>query len=240
LSKNGGGFMSNKILVVDDEENIVELVKFNLENEGYQVITAYDGEEALKKVEEVHPNLIILDLMLPKLDGFDVCRQIRKDSKLSKIPIIMLSAKGEEIDKILGLELGADDYVTKPFSPRELLARVKAILRRAKKKGEKEEEIIALGDIKMDLTKYRVQVDGSEISLTPKEFDLLAILMTHPGQVFSRSYLLDELWGYDYHGDTRTVDVHIRRLRKKISNYSDEESILTVRGVGYKFKEVKD
>lgn len=232
--------MSNKILVVDDEENIVELVKFNLENEGYQVITAYDGEEALKKVEEVHPNLIILDLMLPKLDGFDVCRQIRKDSKLSKIPIIMLSAKGEEIDKILGLELGADDYVTKPFSPRELLARVKAILRRAKKKGEKEEEIIALGDIKMDLTKYRVQVDGSEISLTPKEFDLLAILMTHPGQVFSRSYLLDELWGYDYHGDTRTVDVHIRRLRKKISNYSDEESILTVRGVGYKFKEVKD
>ncbi|OCL27297.1 DNA-binding response regulator [Orenia metallireducens] len=232
--------MSNKILVVDDEENIVELVKFNLENEGYQVITAYDGEEALKKVEEGHPNLIVLDLMLPKLDGFDVCRQIRKDSKLSKIPIIMLSAKGEEIDKILGLELGADDYVTKPFSPRELLARVKAILRRAKKKGEKEEEIIALGDIKMDLTKYRVQVDGSEISLTPKEFDLLAILMTHPGQVFSRSYLLDELWGYDYHGDTRTVDVHIRRLRKKISNYSDEESILTVRGVGYKFKEVKD
>ncbi|PRX25111.1 winged helix family two component transcriptional regulator [Orenia metallireducens] len=231
--------MSNKILVVDDEENIVELVKFNLEKDGYQVTTAYDGEEALKKVEEVHPNLVVLDLMLPKLDGFDVCRQIRKDSKLSKIPIIMLSAKGEEIDKILGLELGADDYVTKPFSPRELLARVKAILRRVKKKSEKEEEIIALGDIKVDLTKYRVEVDGSEISLTPKEFDLLAVLMTHPGQVFSRSYLLDELWGYDYHGDTRTVDVHIRRLRKKISNHSDKESILTVRGVGYKFKEIK-
>jgi len=231
--------MSNKILVVDDEENIVELVKFNLEKEGYQVVTAYDGEEALKKVEDVHPNLIVLDLMLPKLDGFDVCRQIRKDSKLNKIPIIMLSAKGEEIDKILGLELGADDYVTKPFSPRELLARVKAILRRVKNKSDKEEEVIALGDIKIDLTKYRVEVDSEEINLTPKEFDLLAILMTHPGQVFSRSYLFDELWGYDYHGDTRTVDVHIRRLRKKISNHSNQESILTVRGVGYKFKEMK-
>ncbi|WP_018247522.1 response regulator [Orenia marismortui] len=231
--------MTNKILVVDDEVNIVELVKFNLEKEGYEVITAYDGEEAINKAKENNPNLIVLDLMLPKLDGFDVCRQIRKDNQLKRTPIIMLSAKGEEIDKILGLELGADDYVTKPFSPRELIARVKAVLRRIDSKEEKTDKIIELGAIEVDLNKYRVEVNGSEINLTPKEFELLAILMTHPGQVFSRSYLLDELWGYDYHGGTRTVDVHIRRLRKKIGNHSEEEPILTVRGVGYKFKEIK-
>ncbi|TDX52655.1 response regulator [Orenia marismortui] len=231
--------MTNKILVVDDEVNIVELVKFNLEKEGYEVITAYDGEEAINKAKENNPNLIVLDLMLPKLDGFDVCRQIRKDNQLKRTPIIMLSAKGEEIDKILGLELGADDYVTKPFSPRELIARVKAVLRRIDSKEEKTDKIIELGAIEVDLNKYLVEVNGSEINLTPKEFELLAILMTHPGQVFSRSYLLDELWGYDYHGGTRTVDVHIRRLRKKIGNHSEEEPILTVRGVGYKFKEIK-
>ncbi|MCK8826519.1 response regulator transcription factor [Natroniella acetigena] len=231
--------MSSKVLVVDDEENIVELIKFNLEQEGYQVLTAYDGVEALEKVKEKEFDLVVLDLMLPQIDGFEVCRQIRTDDKLKRLPVIMLSAKGEEVDKVLGLELGADDYVTKPFSPRELIARVKAVLRRSSNILDLDQKLIEQGEIKFDLEKYQVKIKGQELNLTPKEFAVLSILIEHPGQVFSRSYLLAEIWGYDYHGDTRTIDVHIRRLRKKIAQYSEEEYILTVRGVGYKFKELK-
>ncbi|WP_408955911.1 response regulator [Natroniella sp. ANB-PHB2] len=231
--------MSSKVLVVDDEENIVELIKFNLEQEGYQVLTAYDGVEALERVKEKEFDLVVLDLMLPQIDGFEVCRQIRTDNKLKRLPIIMLSAKGEEVDKILGLELGADDYVTKPFSPRELLARVKAVLRRSSSIAELDNKLIEEGEITVDLEKYQVGIKGQELNLTPKEFAVLSILIGYPGQVFSRNYLLEEIWGYGYHGDTRTVDVHIRRLRKKIAQYSKQEYILTVRGFGYKFKELK-
>ncbi|MGM0501196.1 MAG: response regulator [Bacillota bacterium] len=229
--------MATKILVVDDEENIVKLLSYNLKQEGYEIITANDGQEALKKLEETTPDLMILDLMLPKVDGWDICRKVRKNDNFSNLPIIILSAKEEEIDKILGLELGADDYVTKPFSPRELLARVKAVLRRVNYKNEAGDEILKVGDVKLDLKKHQVMVSEQELNLTPKEFELLSILINHPGQVFSRDKLLGQIWDYDYHGDTRTVDVHVRRLRKKISNYSEQEHIITVRGVGYKLKE---
>ncbi|WP_027339231.1 response regulator [Halonatronum saccharophilum] len=230
--------MSNKILVVDDEENIVQLIKFNLEKEGYEVIAAYDGEKALEEVDIEKPKLVILDLMLPKVDGLEVCRKIRGNNQYSKLPIIMLTAKSEELDKVLGLEMGADDYVTKPFSPRELIARVKAILRRANTKNNTKKSIVRVKDLQLDLDKYKVEIKGNELDLTPKEFDLMAIFLSHPGQVFSRDYLLQEIWGYDYHGDTRTVDVHIRRLRKKIEEWSEDDYISTVRGVGYKLKDL--
>ncbi len=232
--------MGTKVLVVDDEENIVQLVKYNLEQEGYEIISAYDGETALNKAKQEQPDLMVLDLMLPKVDGFDICRQIRNDEKLNKLPIIILSAKEEEVDKILGLELGADDYLTKPFSPRELVARVKAILRRTNSEAEVAAGgTVEVDNIKLDTSKYKVEIDSKEIDLTPKEFELLSTLMTNVGQVFPRSYLLEEIWGYDYQGATRTVDVHIRRLRKKIQEFSEQEYIVTVRGVGYKFKETK-
>ena len=231
-------FMGDKILVVDDEENIVKLVSYNLEQEGYEIITANEGKEALAKIEQEDPDLMILDLMLPKVDGFDICRKVRKGDDATNLPIIILSAKEEEIDKILGLELGADDYVTKPFSPRELIARVKAVLRRVDYRADEgEEEILKTGAVEMDLKKHQVMISNHELNLTPKEFELLSILIKHPGQVFSRDNLLGEIWDYNYHGDTRTVDVHVRRLRKKISEYSEEKHIITVRGVGYKFIE---
>ena len=230
--------MSKKILVVDDEENIVELVKFNLEQEGYQVTSAYTGKKALDLIKEDRFDLVILDLMLPEMDGFDICRKIRNKTGINRLPVIMLSAKSEEVDKVLGLEIGADDYITKPFSPRELLARVKAVLRRTKVMEEIKSNLINLGELKLDLKKYTFKVNDKVIDLTPKEFALLSILMNHPGQVFSRDKLLKEIWGYDYHGDTRTVDVHVRRLRKKIKEYSEQDYIITVRGVGYKFKEI--
>ncbi|GAB6137537.1 response regulator [Halanaerobaculum tunisiense] len=230
--------MAAKILVVDDEENIVQLVEFNLKKEGYEVITASKGQQALELVRQQEPDLIVLDLMLPGVDGFDICRKIRQNDQYSNLPIIILSAKEEEVDKILGLELGADDYVTKPFSPRELIARVKAVLRRVEGQSSTP-EVIEAGDIRLDLNKYQVEVSEVEIDLTPKEFELLSILITNINQVFSRSYLLKEVWGYDYQGDTRTVDVHIRRLRKKIGEYSTLDYIKTVRGVGYKFVESK-
>ncbi len=230
--------MSKKILVVDDEENIVELVKFNLEQEGYQVTSAYTGKKALDLIKEDRFDLVILDLMLPEMDGFDICRKIRNKTGINRLPVIMLSAKSEEVDKVLGLEIGADDYITKPFSPRELLARVKAVLRRTKVMEEIKSNLINLGELKLDLKKYTFKVNDEVINLTPKEFALLSILMNHPGQVFSRDKLLKEIWGYDYHGDTRTVDVHVRRLRKKIKEYSEQDYIITVRGVGYKFKEI--
>ena len=229
--------MGTKILVVDDEENIVKLVSYNLEQEGYEIIKANDGKEALAKIKQEKPDLMVLDLMLPKVDGFDICRKVRKNDQLKNLPIIILSAKEEEIDKILGLELGADDYVTKPFSPRELIARVKAVLRRVDYNIETKDEVLKTGQVELDLKKHQVRINEQEISLTPKEFQLLSILIKHPGQVFSRDNLLGEIWDYNYHGDTRTVDVHVRRLRKKIGEYSDQKHIITVRGVGYKFKE---
>ncbi|MBI2251462.1 MAG: response regulator transcription factor [Armatimonadetes bacterium] len=222
-----------KILVVDDEKNIVELVKFNLEKEGYEVICAYDGFEALNLVKKEKPDLVILDIMLPGQGGLEVCRTIRKDTK---IPIIMATAKGEEIDKILGLELGADDYLTKPFSPRELIARVKAILRRTSTKVEEKDEL-NFDDLNINVLKHMVNLKGKEVELKPKEFELLKILATNAGKVYTRDFLLEQLWGYDYLGDTRTVDVHMRRLRQKIeADPANPKYLKTIHGIGYKFQ----
>ena len=225
------------ILVVDDEEPIQELLRFNLEKEGYLVCVAKDGQEALKHVENDQPDLIVLDLMLPGMDGLEVCRKLRSNPKFQQIPIIMLTAKGEEIDKVLGLELGADDYMTKPFSPRELLARIKARLRRPNSQEEADAQIIIRGELRVDVTGFRVHVRGEETELTAKEFELLRVLVAHPGKVYSREELLERIWGYEYDGDTRTVDVHVRHLRLKVErDPSNPEYIETLRGIGYRFK----
>ena len=225
------------ILVVDDEQPIQELLRFNLEKEGYRVCVAKDGEEALKQVEDDQPDLLVLDLMLPGMDGLEVCRRLRSNPKFQQIPIIMLTAKGEEIDTVLGLELGADDYMTKPFSPRELLARIKARLRRPNSQEEAETQIIIRGELRVDVTGFRVHVRGEETELTPKEFELLRVLAAHPGKVYSRDELLERIWGYEYDGDTRTVDVHVRHLRLKVErDPSNPEYIETLRGIGYRFK----
>lgn len=231
-----GGFTLKKILVVDDEKPISDIVKFNLTKEGYDVYTAYDGEEALEKVEEVEPDLIVLDLMLPKIDGLEVCREIRKTHDM---PIIMVTAKDSEIDKVLGLELGADDYVTKPFSNRELVARVKANLRRhgnAKPAAVEEEETndIEIGALTVHPDAYIVSKRGETIELTHREFELLHYLARHLGQVMTREHLLQTVWGYDYFGDVRTVDVTVRRLREKIEDSPSHPAwLVTRRGVGY-------
>ncbi|KGG79752.1 response regulator transcription factor [Caloranaerobacter azorensis] len=226
-----------KILIVDDEEHIIELIRFNLETNGYQVITANDGNEALKKIREEKPNLVILDLMLPSIDGIEICKILRKDEETEKLPIIMLTAKSEEIDMILGLEIGADDYITKPFSVRELLARIKAVLRRTQEIQEKRESVLKIGDIMIDIEKHEVTKKGKKIDLTLKEFELLRILSEKRGNVLTRNYLLDEIWGYNYFGDTRTVDVHIRHLRRKIEDDDkNPQYIQTIRGIGYKMK----
>lgn len=225
------------ILVVDDEEPIQELLRFNLEKEGYLVRVAKDGQEALKQVENDQPDLLVLDLMLPGMDGLEVCRKLRSNPKFQQIPIIMLTAKGEEIDKVLGLELGADDYMTKPFSPRELLARIKARLRRPNSQEEADAQVIIRGELRVDVTGFRVHVRGEETELTPKEFELLRVLVAHPGKVYSREELLERIWGYEYDGDTRTVDVHVRHLRLKVErDPSNPEYIETLRGIGYRFK----
>ncbi len=223
--------------MVDDEEPIQELLRFNLEKEGYLVCVAKDGQEALKHVKNDQPDLIVLDLMLPGMDGLEVCRKLRSNPKFQQIPIIMLTAKGEEIDKVLGLELGADDYMTKPFSPRELLARIKARLRRPNSQEEADARIIIRGELRVDVTGFRVHVRGEETELTPKEFELLRVLAAHPGKVYSRDELLERIWGYEYDGDTRTVDVHVRHLRLKVErDPSNPEYIETLRGIGYRFK----
>ncbi|MGM0445058.1 MAG: response regulator [Bacillota bacterium] len=226
--------MKKKILIVEDEKNIRELIKFNIENAGFKALTAADGREALQLLSK-GIDLVVLDLMLPEVDGMEVCREMRSNEDLRQIPIIMLTAKGEEVERILGLEMGADDYMTKPFSPRELIARIKAIFRRMKEikniSSELKEETIDLGDLKLDIPRHEVYYHKKKIVLTPKEFELLKYLIVNQGHVLSRDLLLEKIWGYEYAGDTRTVDVHIRRLRKKISS----DYIATVRGVGYKF-----
>lgn len=225
-----------KILVVDDEKPISDIIKFNLEKEGYEIYTAFDGEAALEQFEQVKPNLILLDLMLPRMDGLEVCREIRKTSD---VPIIMLTAKDSEIDKVLGLELGADDYVTKPFSNRELVARVKANLRRSSSAPAPQEEEettneIPVGDLVIHEDAYVVSKRGEEIELTHREFELLHYLAKHLGQVMTREHLLQTVWGYDYFGDVRTVDVTVRRLREKIEDTPSHPTwLITRRGVGY-------
>ncbi|MCL5074908.1 MAG: response regulator transcription factor [Chloroflexi bacterium] len=228
-----------KILVVDDELTLLETLRYNLRREGYEVYTAVDGLQALEMARREKPELIILDIMLPKLDGFEVCRILRKETM---VPILMLTAKEEEIDKVLGLELGADDYITKPFSLRELSARIKASLRRvqmvqeAKWEGEKA-EVLRVGELELNLAEHRVSQRGSVIDLRPREFELLAFLLRNKGKAFSRDTLLERVWGYDYAGDTRTVDVHIRWLREKIEDDpSTPRYIRTVRGVGYRLE----
>ncbi len=228
--------MMKKILVVDDEKPISDIIRFNLEKERYDVSTAFDGEEAVEQFETVGPDLILLDLMLPKMDGLEVCRQIRKTSD---VPIIMLTAKDSEIDKVLGLELGADDYITKPFSNRELAARVKANLRRvgSSAQAQPEEEVlneIYVGALTIHEDAYVVSKRGEEIELTHREFELLHYLAKHLGQVMTREHLLQTVWGYDYFGDVRTVDVTVRRLREKIEDTPSHPSwLITRRGVGY-------
>ena len=206
--------MSTKILVVDDEHSIVELLKYNLENSGYEVKEAYDGEEALNMVSQERFDLIILDLMLPKIDGIEVCKRLKEE--YFHIPIIMLTAKSSEADKVLGLNIGADDYITKPFSVKELIARVNALLRRiGEMEKQNDREIINIGKLKIDLERHEVEKNGKLLDLTLKEFELLRILVENKGKVLSRNVLLDRVWGYDFYGETRTVDVHIRNLRKK-------------------------
>nr|WP_127018015.1 response regulator transcription factor [Anoxybacter fermentans] len=225
-----------KILVVDDDPNIRQLLQMTFQVEGYEVILAEDGKKALEQFKKNPVDLVVLDLMLPEIDGWQVCRKLREESD---IPIIMLTAKDDEVDTILGLKLGADDYVTKPFSPRELLARVEAVLRRVNQTDGNSKYILTYPGITIDQMKRQVKVDGKEVELSPKEFDILWELAHRPGQVYSREKLLDRVWGYDYFGTTRTVDVHIKRLRAKLEEVQPRYNyIQTVWGVGYKFEVV--
>lgn len=223
-----------KILVVDDEAPIRELLVFNLAKQGYETDTAADGGEALAKARDA--DLILLDVMLPVMDGFEVCRRLKGNQETAAIPIIMLTARNEEIDKVLGLELGADDYVAKPFSTRELIARVKAVLRRAQPPKATDAMQLSAGPLVMDLNAYTASVDGQVLALTPKEYELLKLFLTNAGRAFSRDELLEKVWGYEYYGDTRTVDVHVRHLRAKLGvSPAMQDTIETVRGVGYRF-----
>lgn len=230
--------MSKKILIVDDERNIVDILKFNLKKEGFATIEAYDGEQAMELALNQNPDLILLDVMLPKMDGFSVCRKLRQTITT---PIIMLTAKEEELDKVLGLELGADDYITKPFSQRELMARIKANLRRSEIEvpAQKTGSVLKCGNLTIDIDRYEVKRDDTVIELTLREFELVKFLALHQGQIFSREELLEKVWGYEYYGDVRTVDVTVRRVREKLEkDPSNYEYIMTKRGVGYYFNRV--
>ena len=225
------------ILIVEDEENLREALKYNLEHSGYQVVTAADGGAGLEIARESDPALVILDIMLPTLDGLEVCRLLRRTSD---VPVLMLTAKTGEVDKIVGLEMGADDYVVKPFSMRELLSRVRAILRRPRsvRLAASGADVVKSGALELDLTGHAVSLEGRQIDLKPREFDLLALLMANKGRVYTRRQILDQVWEQDYIGDARTVDVHVRWLREKIeTDPSSPQSIVTIRGVGYKFQE---
>lgn len=229
--------MQYKILIVDDDENICELLRLYLQKDGFETVVANDGEQAVKYAAQHNPDLILLDIMLPLLDGWQVCREIRKTSDT---PIIMLTAKGETFDKILGLELGADDYVSKPFDTKEVIARIKAVLRRSND-NDKQNQVseVRYDKLKINLTNYELEVNGVRIDTPPKELELIYHLASNPNRVYTRDQLLDEVWGFDYYGDSRTVDVHVKRLREKLENVSDEWCLKTVWGVGYKFEIAK-
>ncbi len=222
-----------KILVVDDEPTLIATLRYNLEREGYEVITAQDGESAVALGRAHRPDIVLLDLMLPGLDGLQVCRLLRREMQ---VPILMLTAKGDEVDKVVGLEMGADDYVTKPFSMREVVARVKALLRRADIRAPTDAGILTAGELQLDLRKRAATMHGVATAMKPKELDLLTFFMRNPGHAFTREQLLHHVWGYDFAGDTRTVDVHIRWLREKIEDRPDKPArLITVRGTGYRF-----
>lgn len=223
-----------KILVVDDDKNICELLRLYLEKEGYNVILSHDGEEAIVKFNALNPDMILLDIMLPGLDGWQVCREIRKKSN---VPIIMLTAKGETFDKVLGLELGADDYVVKPFDTKEVIARIKAVLRRIGQNGQAEKvKEVVYDKLVVNMTRYELKVAGKVVDTPPKELELLFHLASNPNRVYTRDQLLDEVWGFEYYGDSRTIDVHVKRLREKLEGVSEQWALKTVWGVGYKFE----
>lgn len=223
-----------KILVVDDDQNICELLRLYLEKEGYSIVLAHDGRQALLHFASQDPDLILLDIMLPELDGWQVCREVRKKSN---VPIIMLTAKGETFDKVLGLELGADDYIVKPFDTKEVIARLKAVLRRIGQSAPLEEaKEVVFDKLEINMTRYELKVDGQIIDTPPKELELLYHLASNPNRVYTRDQLLDEVWGFEYYGDSRTIDVHVKRLREKLEAVSDHCALKTVWGVGYKFE----
>ena len=227
---------SKKILIVEDEHDILQLVKLYVEKEGFRTVTATTGTEGLWQVKQEKPDLVILDLMLPEIDGLEVCKRLRSAPETAMLPIIMLTAKAEESDTVVGLELGADDYVTKPFSPKTLVARIKALFRRLQRKPDDNQAHYRYGDLVMDLMRHEITVKNVEVSLTAKEFGLLEHLLRNPGRVLTRDILLNTIWGYDYYGTTRTVDVHIRRLKQKLPSLN--EAIISVKSLGYKLKEL--
>lgn len=224
---------SEKVLIVDDDKNICELLRLYLEKEGFQTVIVNDGESAITVFKEENPDIMLLDIMLPLLDGWQVCREIRK---FSDKPIIMITAKGETFDKVLGLELGADDYISKPFETKEVVARIKAVLRRSSTATNQSVKEVQFDKLSINLTNYELKVDGKQIDTPPKEMELIFHLASNPNRVFTRDQLLDEVWGFDYYGDSRTVDVHVKRLREKLEGVSDKWELKTVWGVGYKFE----
>ena len=227
---------NEKILVVDDDTNNCELLRLYLTKEGYQVTTANDGEEGLEKFNQLKPDMVLLDVMMPRMDGLEVCRRIRK---LGNTPVMMLTAKGETFDKVLGLELGADDYMVKPFDTKEVVARIKAVLRRCTvttSQTESSEGVIEFDNLRLDMNSYELRVKGKVVEAPPKELELLNCLASHPNRVYTRDQLLDEVWGFEYYGDSRTIDVHVKRLREKLAGASDKWELKTVWGVGYKFE----
>ncbi len=224
---------NNKVMIVDDDSNIVELIRLYLEKEGFETVTAANGKIALDLFKEAAPSIVILDIMMPEMDGWQVCREIRR---ISNIPIIMLTAKGETFDKVLGLELGADDYMVKPFETKELVARVKAVLRRSETKASDTMKELVYPNLTINLSNYELKLSGKIIEIPPKELELLYFLASNPNRVFTREQLLEEVWGFDYFGDSRTVDVHIKRLREKLEGVEGTWSLKTVWGVGYKFE----
>lgn len=237
---------NQKILVIEDEANIQELIKYNLEKNGYKVSVVDNGVDGLEEALNNVPNLILLDLMLPGMDGLEVCKRLRAEKHTRKVPIFMLTAKGEELDKVLGLELGADDYITKPFSIKELIARIRAAMRRMEDikeaSGKRDNvDVIRVGDIEIDSERYEARKNGEKLTLTLKEFELLKLLIENKGKVLTRDFLLDKVWGYEYAGETRTVDVHIRHIRQKLNDEEDSGQLIeTIRGVGYRFSSEGD
>ena len=224
---------NEKILVVDDDKNICELLRLYLVKEGYAVTMVHDGNAALTEYERLHPDLILLDVMMPGMDGWEVCRKIREKNKT---PIIMLTARGETYDKVLGLEMGADDYIVKPFDAKEVTARIKAVLRRCADAGDENKGIYDFDNLHLDMNRYELKVKGKVVEAPPKELELLNCLASHPNRVYTRDQLLDEVWGFEYYGDSRTIDVHVKRLREKLAGASDKWELKTVWGVGYKFE----